>query len=63
MLFDRPTKKLEQLHLIVKWLFYTFQSILINSAWPEVSPILANTYVLGIIDGTYVGMWEDTGTI
>ena len=25
--------------------------------------ILANTYVLGIIDGTYVGMCEDTGTI
>ena len=24
---------------------------------------LANTYVLGIIDGTYVGMCEDTGTI
>ena len=25
--------------------------------------LLANTYVLGIIDGTYVGMCEDTGTI
>ena len=24
---------------------------------------IANTYVLGIIDGTYVGMCEDTGTI
>ena len=24
---------------------------------------LANTYVLGIIDGTYVGMCEHTGTI
>ena len=23
---------------------------------------IANTYVLGIIDGTYVGMCEDTGT-
>ena len=25
--------------------------------------LIANTYVLGIIDGTYVGMCEDTGTI
>ena len=24
---------------------------------------IANTHVLGIIDGTYVGMCEDTGTI
>ena len=24
---------------------------------------IANTYVLGIIDGTYVGMCEDTGTV
>ena len=29
----------------------------------EICLLVANTYVLGIIDGTYVGMCEDTGTI
>ena len=29
----------------------------------QLNQLLANTYVLGIIDGTYVGMCEDTGTI
>ena len=34
----------------------------ILSQGPVITQV-ANTYVLGIIDGTYVGMCEDTGTI
>ena len=46
---------------------YTFCSHYhLNLSLPQTANIylfLANTYVLGIIDGTYVGMCEDTGTI
>ena len=52
------------------WMQWAFDSFVERSYWVHADPHflswsvrLANTYVLGIIDGTYVGMCEDTGTI
>ena len=43
--------------------YQNIMNIRANEYQGNINTRLANTYVLGIIDGTYVGMCEDTGTI
>ena len=51
---------------LIPWYATVYHSITLcyyGTPMVQITYTLANTYVLGIIDGTYVGMCEDTGTI